>query len=407
MSSISRPFLLTIPLEIRRQVYRQMLYLSLRDHQNLLLVCHQIYEEAKESFFERPLIVQSQEELIQFVQSHTDVFLSQMTNLYLRLQEVNREIMHPYLARAIQGISTPSDEHPYVVETNRILAALFRLPNVCRLRIAGPQDSTMSLPSGLLTTSVLRWAGNHFVKLEQLAIDLRSFQLDSLSGGANLRILEIQGLTESRTTDLLNWCAQLRYLESVTIHGSQQGLHLRPPPGFHNKVKRPASHQALALFPPLKSLSIRECLGPHNLEALLTTKFLKSLHSYLGESLQLLQLSYNHTPPSPILSAMAAFLGSTRNLHTLRLMWPGIQVAFLDCIPYSVTHLELGVTSTDDSLNIVDKLNAMQRSVSHSRQVTLEFIHQRSSVGDAQSEDNDEIEVSKVMVISNRQRLDL
>ncbi|KIV89612.1 hypothetical protein PV10_06998 [Exophiala mesophila] len=156
MSSISMPFLLTVPLEIRRQVYRQMLYLSLHDHQNLLLVCHQIYEEAKESFFERPLIVQSQEELIRFVQSHTDVFLSQMTNLYLRLQEVNREIMYPYLARAIQGISTPSDEHPYVVETNRILAALFRLPNVCRLRVAGPQDSTMSLPSGLLTTSVLR-----------------------------------------------------------------------------------------------------------------------------------------------------------------------------------------------------------------------------------------------------------
>lgn len=407
MSSTSGASLLTVPLEIRRQVYRLMLCLSLHDHLNLMLVCHQIYEEARESYFERPLVVQSQEELIRFVQIQTDVFLSQMTNLHLHLQEVNRDIMHPFLARAIQGISTPSGEHPYVVETNRILGALFRLPNICRLRVSGPQDPSRSPPSGLLTTSVLRWASVHYLKLDQLGIDLESFQLDSLSGCANLRTLEIQGLSESSTMDLLKWCSQLSCLESVTIHGFQQGLQLRQQPGFHNKFKRPSSPKELAHFPPLKRLSIHECLGPTHLGPSLTTKVLQSLHGCLGEHLRLLHLSCNETPPALVLSAIAAFLGSTPNLCTLRLMWPGIQVAFLDCIPSSVTRLELAATSSEDGRKIVDRLMVTQSRVPRSEQVKFELMHDSSMVDDEQKKKDDGVEVSRVMVISRRQSLNL
>lgn len=407
MPCISGGSLLTVPLEIRRQVYRLMLCLSLHDHLNLMLVCQQIYAEARESYFERPLVVQSQEELIRFVQIQTDVFLSQMTNIHLHLQEVNREIMHPYLARAIQGISTPSEEHPYVVETNRILGALFRLPNISRLRVSGPQDPSMSPPSGLLTTSVLSWAGAHYLKLDQLGIDLGSFQLDSLSGCGNLKTLEIQGVSESSTMDLLKWCSQLSCLKSLTIHGFQQGLQLRHQPGFHNKFKRPSSQKGLAHFPPLKRLSIHEYLGPSHVGSWLTTKVLQSLHGCLGEHLKLLHLSCNQTPPALVLGAIAAFLGSTQSLCTLRLMWPGIQVSFLDCIPSSVTRLELAATSSDDGQNIVDRFMATQSRVPRFEQVKFDLIHDSSMVDDEQKKNDDGVEVSRVMVISRCQGLNL
>src|SRR5690242_3257656 len=117
-----------------------MLALQWRDHSSLICVCKQIYGEARESFFRRPLTCRSQDDLIHFVRTRPKALLQSITNIRLHLQEIEVDVMQPFLARISVGISAASHQHPYWVELNRVTNALIKLPNIEDLSLLLPLD---------------------------------------------------------------------------------------------------------------------------------------------------------------------------------------------------------------------------------------------------------------------------
>lgn len=373
-ASASLPSLLDIPVEIRLHLYTLMLSLSSRDHLNLMLVCQQVYLEAKESYFQRSLTCHSQDEMIRFVQSRSGAFLKQMTNLHLRLQEVDGELMHPYLARAIQGISTPSERHPYVLETNRLLEALSMVPNISRLRLSGPRDASTSIPSSIFTTSILKWAENHYHALESLRIDLESCLLTSLAHFTKLKALHLTGFSETNAMDVSELCSRLRSLEELTLSGPPLGLQMRHRHGCQGKIVQSVNHHVFERIQPLKRLVIEENAEPDIPGVFLTVKTLKSLHDRHRDSLRVLRISSKQPLQPSVLSSLESLLTSAHNIQELRLVWPNLQTSLLDHIPSSTHRLEVAITSPNDAQEIANHLRKIRHRLPYLKQANLEYL---------------------------------
>jgi hypothetical protein len=352
-----------------------MLALQWRDHLSLICVCKQIYGEARESFFRRPFTCRSQDELIPFVRTRPKTLLQSITNIRLHLQEVEVEVMQPFLARISVGISTASDKHPYWVETNRITNALTRLPNIEDLSLLLPLDHAQSTPSSILLNGLLEWATARYITLHRLRIDFDSCQLASLAACRELQSLQLTGFSETNAEQAAEILSQLDLLESLTIIGPPRGLQMRQRYGHQSKIVQSINHRVLDRIRPLKRLVIKEAADATFGGVFLTSKTLKSIYDRHCESLRVLHVSSSLTPDAVFTTFLEALLMATPNIRELALTWPGMQVAFVDCVPASVQRLSLLVSSHPEAQIFVDRLQAIQYRLPFLRHIRFYVIN--------------------------------
>lgn len=352
-----------------------MLALQWRDHSSLICVCKQIYGEARESFFRRPFTCRSQDDLIHFVRTRPKALLQSITNIRLHLQEIEVDVMQPFLAKISVGISTASHQHPYWVELNRITNALIRLPNIEDLSLLLPLDHAQSTTSSIIINGLLEWATARYTTLHRLRVDFDSCQLDSLAVCRELQSLHLTGFSETNAEHAAEILGQLDLLESLTIIGPPRGLQMRQRYGHQSKIVQSINHRVLDRIRPLKRLVIKEAADPNCGGVFLTSRTLKGIYDRHLESLRVLHLSSSLTPDEVFTTFLEALLMATPNIRELALTWPDMQVAFVECVPASVQRLSLLVCSHPQAQMFVDRLQAIRYRLPFLKHIRFEVIN--------------------------------
>ena len=352
-----------------------MLALRWRDHLSLICVCKQIYAEARESFFRRPLTCRSQDELIRFVRTRPNVLLQSITNVRLHLQEVDSEVMQPFLARISVGMSNGPNQHPYLTEINRITRALSMMPSVTEFSLLPPFNFTQSVPSSTIVNALLEWMTARHTMLHKLRIDFDSFHLDSLAICRDLQSLQLSGYSETDDVRAAEIFSRLGSIESLTVIGPPQGLQMRQRHGHQARIVQSITYRVLNHVRPLKRLVIKEAVEASSGPVFLTSKTLRSIYEHHCESLRMLHISSSLTPDAMFTTFLEALLMATPNIRELALTWPGMQVAFIECVPASVQRLTLLAHSRPDAQALVDHLRAIQYRLPFLKHIRFEIIN--------------------------------
>lgn len=359
-------------MEIRRHIYELMLGLEYNDHQNLMCVNKQIFGEAKESFFRRPLRSQSQDDLISFVEKWPEAILDNITNLQLRLEELEPDVMQPFLANVIAGTSPPAQQHPYLMDINRITGALARLPSITQLSLLRPSELRKNMPASIVTTSLLSWAAEHYAKLQSLRLDIEACRIDCLGSFRQLQTLQLIGFSETssvRTADVLS---KLTSLNKIHIVGPPPGLLMEQKHGFQKRIVQSITHQLFEQIRPLRHLTLNQVIDPKTEGSVfLTSQTAKALYEIHRESLQSLRISCNRTPKPAFLEFLSAFLMAAENLQELSLVWPNMAVPFVDCLPSSIRRLALATAGSAEAHGLLDRLALMRCRLRHLRHIKL------------------------------------
>ncbi|EXJ58045.1 hypothetical protein A1O7_05468 [Cladophialophora yegresii CBS 114405] len=327
-ASTGSPFF-ELPLEVRCNIYDLMVRLPYRDHLNLLCVHKQVHGEARESFYQRPLYCDSQYDLIKFVERWPESVLQSITDLRMRVEEIRPEIMQEYLAAIASGNPELIHRHPYLMEINQITFALAELPGITHLQLLRPIGLQTSIPSSIVMTHLLNWAAENYPILRSLRLDIEQCHIGCLGSFTELSSLQMTGYSETspmRTADVLS---KLTNLEELMVVGPPRGL---------------------------------QTLQRHGMDAdvFLTQKTMKALYEVHRESLRSLTISSTTIPTSAFVEYLSAFLLGTTNMKEVRIMWPDIETAIVDCIPNTVRRLELAVASRDQAQAIIDRLVLMK-----------------------------------------------
>lgn len=343
-----------------------------QDHLSLLCVCRQLYEEARESFYRRPLICRSQEELVRFVQTRPDELLQKITNIRLYLQEVESEVMQPFLARISVGDSVVTERHPYVVEKRRIINALARLPNITNFSLLSSHSLAQSAPSSSVLSGIIAMATSQYTTLQKLRIDFYSCNLASLATCRELISLQLVGFSETNAVRTAEILSGLGSLDSLSIIGHRRELRMRQAHGHQSKIVQSIDHYVLNRIRPLKRLVIKEAADAKSGNVFLTTKMLASLYDRHNESLRALHISSTLILDPTFTTFLEALLMETPNIRELALTWPSMQVAFVECVPASVQNLTLLVYSPTEAQGFVDRLSAIRYRLPYLRHIRFE-----------------------------------
>jgi hypothetical protein len=368
--------LLKLPLEVRRNLYDLMLTLPCRDHLNLLCLSKQLYGEARESFYRRPLCFESQYDLIDFVAQSSESVLRSISVLHLHLEEIRAEVMQGYLTDILSGNPVHARQHPYLLETKQIKSALSEFPSIKHLALLRPTGIQKSLPSSIVTTQLLNWAAEHLPKLRSLRLDIEQCHIDCLASFTELRSLRLIGFSETSSTRIADVLSRLSSLEELVVTGPPQGLQTLQQHGLQSKIVQSITHQVFERIRPLRRLTLVQATDSNTpTDVFLTLKTIKSLYEIHLESLRAFKISSSSSPSLAFGEYLSAFLLGTPNIEDLSLTWPDMEIAFLDCIPNSVRTLELAVASRDRAQAMLRRLMLMAYRLRRLAHIKFEIIN--------------------------------
>ncbi|KIX93617.1 uncharacterized protein Z520_10795 [Fonsecaea multimorphosa CBS 102226] len=362
--------LLNIPLEVRQYIYDVMLAFKCQDHLNLLCVNKQVYGEARDSFFRRPLACNCQNDLVDFTNSWPEKVQQSISNLKLRLEEVEPQTVTPWMAGQ-------AAQHPYLQEIHRITSALGKLPGVTYLSLLRPLDSGKNTPSSIVMTRVLNWIVEHYTKLHVLKLDIEQCHISCLGSIKELQSLQFSGFSETSATRTAEVLSQLTSLESLSVTGPPPGLLMRQRHGYQTRIAQSVTHQVFQRIRPLKRLTLTQITDPKTGgDALLNLKTMEALYEFHRESLEVLKISSCRTPASAFIEFLSAFLLDTPKMQELSLTWPNTEITLVDFISSSIQRLEFAIDSTEQAKAIVDRLVLMQYRLRHLRRIKFNVINE-------------------------------
>ncbi|KIW91882.1 uncharacterized protein Z519_07852 [Cladophialophora bantiana CBS 173.52] len=363
-------YLLKIPPEVRDYIYDLMLAFDCRDHLNLLCVNKQVYGEARGSFFRRPLECRSQDDLDDFTSTWPNKVQQSITNLKLRLEEINPQAVAPW-------ITGQAAQHPYLVEIHRITSALAKLPGVTHLSLLRPSEAGKNTPSSIVVTQVLNWIAEHYAKLHVLKLDIEQCHIECLGSIKELQSLQFSGFSETSPTRTTEVLSKLTSLERLSVVGPPPGLLMRQSHGYQTRITQSAIHQLLERMGPLKHLTLVQVTDPKtDVSIFLNLKTMKALYDHHRESLKVLKISSSTTPTPAFIEFLSAFLLDTPNMQKLSLTWPNMEITLLDYISGSVRRLEFAIGSTEQAKAIVDRLVFMQYRLRYLQRIKFNIINE-------------------------------
>ena len=367
---------LKLPLEVRLHLYELMLTFSCREHVNLLCVNKQVYGEARESFYQRPLCLASQYDLVEFAARCSANARRSFKALHLQLEEIRPEFMQEFLAGITSGNPVQARRHPYVLEIDRVTAALSEFPGVIHLELLRPTDVRKSLPSSIVTTQVLQWIAQNYTRLQSIKLDAEECHIDCFGSLTKLRSIRLTGYSETsslRTADVLS---RISGLEELIVTGPAHNLQASQQHVWQPRVVQSIAHHTLQRIRPLKRLTLVENTDTRmDSDGLLTSRMIKALFEVHQESLKVLKISSRFPPKTAFVKYLSAFLLEATNVETLSLTWPEMELTFVDCIPNSVRRLELAVTSRDEARATLDRLQLMAYRLRYLRDVKFHIIN--------------------------------
>lgn len=380
---------LELPLEVRRSLYDLLLTFPRRDHLNLLRVNKQVYNEARESFYKRPLLCRSQYDLVDFVDLWPEAVLQSITHLQLHLEEIRPEAIQEYLTLGMSFDPAQPHPHPYLLEINRITSAIAKMPNIAHLQLLRPTSLQRSIPSSIVLTQLLTWVAEHYPKLQSFRLDLEQCHIDCFGSFKELKSLRLTGYSETSPTRTADVLSKMTSLEELIIVGPPPGLRLLQQQGFQTKIVQSVTHQLFERIRPLRRLTLAEVTdGRTDSSAFLTSKTMRALFEVHQESLRSLHVSSNTTPLPPFLEYLSAFLLGATNMQELNLTWPDMETTFVDCIPNSVRRLRFAVASRDGAHTIINRLTLMCYRLKYLQHIKFDIINPSHETTSEKKEDH-------------------
>jgi hypothetical protein len=377
---------LELPLEVRLNLYHIMLSLPVQTHLNLLCVNKQVYSEARKSFYQRPLVCNSQYDLMDFVEHWPKSAVHNITNLQLHLEEIRPEAMQGYLAELVAGTQVQR-RHPYLLEIQQITTALSALSGVTHLQILKPLDIRTGPPSSIVTTQVLRWAADYYTKLHSLRLDIEQCHLDCLESCKELKSLRLSAYSESSPTRMADVLRRLPNLKELSLAGPPSNLAALTRHGYHTRIAQSITHVVISRMRPLKRLSIFQLNGAESdPQPLLTPNVMIALYQVHRDSLRELKISSAITPTPMFVTHLAAFLLGTTTLEEVSLLWPNTEPASVDNLPNTVRKLEIAVRTVDQAQVFVQRLSLMRYRLPWLRTATFHLVPAMADPSRIQSE---------------------
>ena len=367
-----------LPLEVRQQVYEQVLATTPFGNTALLRVCRHIHSEAQQYLFKRPVTFQSQSDLIQWVHSVPRKHLFHVTTVQLRLIDLGTEEVFRLFKRqlALARVNPPPDSPPislYEEECDQqianIEAALRLLPNIRDVTILHP-DSWTSRPCLYMNTKFLSLLARIYPHLWRLTSHATKISLGPLQSYRNLRSLTFCAWSTSTPSETSQALQQILSLQAIQVFGPPTGLAFEQRPGYTGPLRvQSFTTDVLRSILPLKSFAIWDLQeDPYDNRPFLTDDLFDALGTH-HSSLRTLKICTKGRPWK-IFEKFAGYL-SNSSLSRLECAWDFTVLDIAEILPRSLDTLSvLSSPLTIDPL--VDGLLLRRRELPFLRELIIQ-----------------------------------
>ncbi|KAL9631334.1 MAG: hypothetical protein Q9164_005950, partial [Protoblastenia rupestris] len=213
-SSPRRPSLLTIPLELREEIYAHFVHDRSTTLLDLLTVNKRLAREVKPFLYKRPLSFDGQCELFNWIGKVDNDCLRHVTDVRFKLLDINPETIVGALGTRLRATNATGDKrgpetdsNPYYqacfLELKRLQKVFDLLSNVrCFYNVACTTSDPQPPPQMLESFSKL--LGHCFPHLRSLVSEERLFPIDFVRNKPHLDRLRFPANTESNDADIAN-----------------------------------------------------------------------------------------------------------------------------------------------------------------------------------------------------------
>ena len=345
-----------LPLELRQLIYESVLASPLHGPE-LLRTCREIFAEAHEFLFERPLSFQGQLALFRWLDQVPPKFLPHVKKLSLSLQDVDLRSLVDTSAL----VHHPGDPPRlltwdlYETELERLCIALRRLPKVLKISV----KATTGRQSFLYREFLRRFLVELSLLLPELVdIDLggnfHHQDLTFLSGFKKLQVLSFDGFSASSPVETARILSGLECLTTLSL--VSQNTLLTPDSHTHSSFTtklHSLTGGVINAIDQLRIFSVTEIIPASAPSLFFTPEVLVALSD--KRRLKKIQVCLSQAPNNETMAALENFLQNT-HVTILELDWPQLDPHMwktFSLIPRDLETLWVRAKDTADALKII------------------------------------------------------
>lgn len=340
MSSLEETTLFfTLPLELREQIYKEVLA-SPTQGPDLLRSCREIGSEAHKFLYQRPLNFRSQLSLHEWLSRAPNDLLPQATEITLKIQDVDLRPLLELDASTVQATGPPRllTWELYQAELDRLNKALRKLPKVKTVTIRALSSRQSFLYREFLG-NILDMLSSLYPTLLDLRLEgnMHHQSLEFLTGLQHLNSFSFDGFSSTSATETADILARLGQLNSLSLI-SQHAMLTPSTYSLSGFTAKPQSFtgDVIRAINQLASFSVIERIPTSSPTLFFTSEVLASLHSH--KALNSLSIILSYTPDDDTLQSLQHFLERCPIQH-LELDWPDLKPAVLE--EYSLVQEDL------------------------------------------------------------------
>ena len=356
VSAVDRTILFTLPIELRQLIYREVLASPLHGPE-LLATCREIYMEAREILFERPLRFRGQSVMFDWLDKVPHKPLSQTKELSITIQEADLRSLLVVPALIYHSSDPPRllTWELYETELEKLYSALGHLPKIetitIRTTVGRQSFFYREFLRKFLALATLRYPHLLVINLEG---NFQHQDLTFLSGFKYLQGFSFDGFSASSLTETAQILSGLKHFTTLSIISQNAML---APESHSRRVftsKSPSvTGGAISTIEQLKAFLVTEAMPVSAPSLFLTSEFLTLLCNHQG--LNDFRVCLSQAPNSETVLALEDFLGTTR-IRVLHLDWPHLDWNVLETfslIPECLETLWIRARSATDALEII------------------------------------------------------
>ncbi|KAL9100760.1 MAG: hypothetical protein Q9163_003909, partial [Psora crenata] len=261
-STAPRPSFLALPLELRHEIYANLLYDSCSTLLDLLCVNRRLARELKPFLYKRPLSFDGQCQLFDWLAEVDPECLRHVSDVRMKLVDINPATIVGALGKRLRGANLMraglgpdrADDNPYdqacCLELKKLEKAFSLLYGVKHLTIIACTPSDPQPPPRMVAR-FSHLLGRCFPHLQSLISEQPLFPVDFLRNKPRLRRLQFPANTESSADDISSVFRNLSDLELDIC---------RPPPPSGAAYEWGCMPEILPSVPPLRGLGLHERL---------------------------------------------------------------------------------------------------------------------------------------------------
>jgi hypothetical protein len=346
----------TLPLELRELVYRAVLTSPVHCSA-LLRTCREIYFEAHNFIFERPVSFRSQVALFEWLHFVPQKHVDRVTELSLSVRDVDLRSLLTTSAL----VSHPGDPPRlltwdlYEAELDRLLHTLKKFSNLRKLTLRVITGRQSFLYREFLR-KLLRVLGFLFPDLLDLSLEgnFHHQELSFLPAFSRLQAFSFDGFSASSPSETATVLSGLEQLTSLSLLSQSTLLT----PDSQTRSTFTIRYQSLTggvvnTIDSLKCFSVTELIPISAPTLFFTPEVLISLQNHQG--LRMIKICLSQAPNEETTAALETFLEHT-HIRTLELDWPQLDPHVLEAfslIPRGLEHLWVRAKSAADAFEIV------------------------------------------------------